>query len=879
MAAYVKKTALVKAAAQTLEHMHRQSLGEASNVGRLLAGDPGIGKTTFIETISYLLGIKAIVIEVPHITEEHLINIPFLVFNGQNGATNTGNQTIEDGQDGKKESDIPHDYKVVLANSNLYTQIQNTKVMSDEEYIEHIKTAPKTVQSIYVALGGTEKIIPPAIAQIRAKYKSILFIDELLRKTSIRIRNCLRDMLNGNIGNHVIPKDVYVVYASNTMDPGGLDVIPSNTDFREVNHHVPTSKEWFTYLVDKFEEDNKNVTLKPALIKKFKAVLDDADISANDLDADVRTSPRRWEQLLLYVNASLPVKNSREAQVLITNIKHQFINYETDEHAALHKKVLKAVTELIAETSNIDIGAGATLADDDWRDSLDHLITKQMELGNNRKYIPTLSGPPGVGKTSFVRDIAAQHDLILIDIDTSSLNAEDVIGMPLPGKRVAEDNMDISFSKPKLYTQILQKGKVNYEKHIAKIQTEEGPEAAKAAAAKFSKQKWKYLIFFDEVNAASNEKVFNALRRVLLEKNFGASGDNSGNLLKLPEGSIIVAAMNPKRTGTKKLTSHFKDIADIIPAGANWSHTKSYLEGMKFTGVKPSITKAAFNILEAFIKKFEVNTGGYTNDQKPFHLNLSGEVEVSPRNYVTAFETLAPAIASEIKPLLADEDLSPKEIRTEVNDIVFEALKEAFGFLFTKNGVHNERGPILDRIEAWIESLPDKIFGDVFIKDVQVDATETTMSDYLEGTKALIDMPEDPNMNTLHNHKDGAEIVKGLKRLLTDHIKSAKDLEHFITSANQDKIEADEFALSHGTGKVSRLENFVLSYIFTLHIHDYQNDVLLNILRALPEVQSVINNKLESSKEITEDQADDVNDVLSDISKRARTLIKSFKDS
>src|SRR5574343_2115187 len=66
-----------------------QSIGKS---GILLAGDPGVGKTSFIRFFSLLTGIELITIEAPHITEEHIINIPFIVYDPitkreENGAT------------------------------------------------------------------------------------------------------------------------------------------------------------------------------------------------------------------------------------------------------------------------------------------------------------------------------------------------------------------------------------------------------------------------------------------------------------------------------------------------------------------------------------------------------------------------------------------------------------------------------------------------------------------------------------------------------------------------------------------------------------------------------------------------------------------------
>jgi ATP-dependent Lon protease len=43
-------------------------------------GPPGVGKTSFVRDFAEILGLKLITVEKPHLVEEHIINIPFIVF-------------------------------------------------------------------------------------------------------------------------------------------------------------------------------------------------------------------------------------------------------------------------------------------------------------------------------------------------------------------------------------------------------------------------------------------------------------------------------------------------------------------------------------------------------------------------------------------------------------------------------------------------------------------------------------------------------------------------------------------------------------------------------------------------------------------------------
>ena len=125
----------------------------------------------------------------------------------------------------------------------------------------------------------------------------------------------------------------------------------------------------------------------------------------------VRTSPRRWEQLLLYINASLPAEDAKEAKSLLTNVKANFKNYLSGEKSALADKVLDAVAQLIKETSDLDVSATDENDAEEWQDTLEHQIKQKMKLGEHRKYIPIVSGLPGIGKTTHATKIAKDLDL------------------------------------------------------------------------------------------------------------------------------------------------------------------------------------------------------------------------------------------------------------------------------------------------------------------------------------------------------------------------------------------------------------------------------------------------------------------------------------
>ncbi len=77
--ARANQTYIQKLTVKFLRAAKQQGSGNMRGLGGvLLGGDPGIGKTTFVELFSDLTGIHLITIEIPHIVEEHIINIHFL---------------------------------------------------------------------------------------------------------------------------------------------------------------------------------------------------------------------------------------------------------------------------------------------------------------------------------------------------------------------------------------------------------------------------------------------------------------------------------------------------------------------------------------------------------------------------------------------------------------------------------------------------------------------------------------------------------------------------------------------------------------------------------------------------------------------------------
>jgi MoxR-like ATPase len=785
-----------------LNNSAKQQDGNGST-GVLLAGDPGVGKTSFVKFFAQLVGLQLVTIEAPHITEEHIINIPFIVFDPKNKSEKKGNAEINDS-----------DYEIILSKSHLISQLEHAVKISDNDYIASIKNASPDIKKVYEELGGTDDEPPKLIKRMRDQFKVILFLDEYFRQTSPRIRNMLRNILNGKIGTDEIPEDAYVMFASNLNDEGGsVEDIPLNNDFERKDFDDPDKEDWFNWLVGKFEED-KHVKLNKKVIDAFYTAIEQEDINHKDIANEVKTSPRRWEQLILYVNASIPVKNEHDAKGLISNVKLNFKNYLTGDHSSIVTKITDAVVKLINETTP-DIKATSNTEHEghEWRDTLQHQIETKMKLGEHRKYIPIMSGLPGLGKTTEARRVANSLNLRFIDIDCSTLDPEDVKGIPLLKNK---SKSETKFSTPKLHQKILNDIEKEDKRYLES--------ASKEDAAKYKKEHWKYLIFFDELNRTST-KVFNGLRRVLLEKNFGDD-------LKLPEGSIIIAAINPHDIGTNQLTHHMRDVVDIIDTGVSWDKTKKYLSGMKFPHAEYDSSKdIALNALMAFVDKFRVKKSSkeITNAQKSFYLDAGAEpVYISPREYTTIFASTVGNLDSEEEILFKKhKDLSKLDadqlqaLEEKLRKTVFKSFEATLKNIFTKQNA--ESPEFMHSLEQWFMHSQDIDIGkELFNKKVVTASFEKIVKPYFDGhDKNLSDEIEFVNyIKNSEPHTFKEDLVDFFEK----ELKSDEDVIEKILKKKVPKKTRDGEVFKFEKEEVSKFEHFIRELIHTLDIHEIAND-------------------------------------------------------
>jgi MoxR-like ATPase len=802
----------------TIEHIFDNMHAKASGLmqaGYLLGGDTGVGKTSFVRDFSVLLGLEMVIIETPHIVEEHIIDIPFIVVRAN--TTKTQHMMVD-----TKGTQAEFDIK--FAKSNLHSTLTQAKKIDDATLLQSVYRRPDLVL-IWEKLGGTTKKIPNEIVGLRKRYEVILFLDEYFRQTSNSIRNMLRSILNGRIGSHEIPSNVYVIFASNLVDQGVGDVL-ENEDFHLMNFDTPSIDEWFAYILTKYKGkmDDDLIHRFYNLLKKNKGSL-----SLDDVEADVRVSPRRWEQLLVYINAALPVKNERDAALLLKNVEVNFKNYVDGAKAEIAKDVITTVQEMVKERQ--DISASPDSVDEgDWRDVLEHQIATRIKAGNARKYIPVIGGKPGAGKTKFIHEIAVDLNLVPVVVDVQTLSPEEVIGVPLAKKGESNDDIEVTFARPPLYDYILgemKKGEANLKERLSKLKGDEG----KKQFSDWQKADVKFLIFFDELNR-TNTKVFNAIRKVLLEKEFNDE-------YKLPAEAVIVAAINPTGKGTVELTKHVRDVFDVIPVGVRHEKFKAHIDKsvvtkLKSSGVDDESITIAVNAQRALQEHFRVKGDKIDNVDPHFYLNVGPTpVYVSGREWTDMLVKVAfnvnRAYNREIAKM-GDSDADAGEAELKVRTAMSEAFQHSLNHIIgNKNGI--DAPEFMRDLDEWIK-YSDKIsLGDAFKK--KVESVKTLSS--------LLDKPFDKMDDDLFNDIEFVNYIQSV-----DPVVFKEQLVEFLVTSviNDTKKVFDKThkkkelkgAKTKVTDKeVARLEFISREILHAIKLHDISNKMVEMVKLALRE--------------------------------------------
>jgi MoxR-like ATPase len=732
----------------------------------LVGGKTGLGKTSFVKQFAKVFGFPTIIVEIPHIVEEQMINIPFVIFD-KNGQSSQGYDQVKM----EKEGSSP---KVELGSSYLATKLANLTKLSDVEYRTKVNSYDSTLKEL---IRQFEEQYPGTIAKVRSKYDKILFLDEYFRQTTPAIRNILRNILNDRIGNDIIPAGTYVMYASNLEDvSGSIDPQSSHTTFFQKKFKAPTKSQWLSYTVS--SAVGQGVHIKQEVVDAFDKSLKDEHVSYDDLNLEIRTSPRRWSDIFIYINNAFPFKSPDELGILKTTIKKQFQNDQGNTSDLYN--VVEALLARLAIQSNIDPKKVKEVSPEQWRDVLAQQVMTVMQSKGMKKYVPVIQGLPGVGKTAIGGTFEnPPYNMRFIPILATTLSRDSVVGIPLPKEQ--NKQMGVEFAKPELAIKIdddIERANKSYFNRLQKREKEGklNGKTAQEAYRDFENQEYKYLIFIDEINRVKDVAIFNSLRRLILEKEFN-------DQYKLPKGAVVVAAMNPSDLGTIPMTSHFRDAIDLIDVEPSWKDTIKFIKNQVVPYLKNEYNPSdialdtSLQIVETFPQNFSL---GRRRTAKEFYIAIGGseELYLSPRDYDNMFKVIVSAIdrvANSLKEQIKrGKTFSQDEVNNRIIRAAAEVIESTFDDLFYKAGMGTPPGWD-DRVLNFLNKIVDV--------SLQMKSTKaglgSLLDDVIAGTTQLKD---DIDFDNYMADYMPAKFQKDFDEYLHNMIKTTENIQDVVDS-------------------------------------------------------------------------------------------------
>lgn len=743
----------------------------------MIGGATGLGKSSFVKQFAKVFGFPTIIVEIPHVVEEQMINIPFVIFD-KNGQSSQGYDTLVPQPENKKP-------RVELGTSYLATKLAQLTKLNDNEYQAKINTYNSSLQGL---IKQFEEQNPGTIDKVRKKYDRILFLDEYFRQTTPAIRNILRNVLNDRIGNDVVPPGTYVMYASNLEDvAGSIDVQSAHTTFLQKKFKSPTKSQWLQYTINEILE--KNIIVKQDVIDAFNLALNDEHVSYNDLNLEIRISPRRWSDIFVYINNAYPFKSPDILGILKTTIKRQFQS-DKGETSDLYN-VVDALLARLASNSNIDPKKVKDVSPEEWRKILAQQVMTIIETQGLKKYIPVIQGLPGVGKTAIGETFEEPpYNMRFIPILATTLSRDSVVGIPLPDQE-KDKKTGVEFAKPELailIEDIIKSANESYFRELEDLEKsgELGEKTARQVYTEFQNQPYKYMIFIDEINRVKDVAIFNSLRRLILEKEFN-------DQYKLPKGSVVIAAMNPSDLGTIPMTSHFRDAIDLIDVEPNWRDTLTFIKNRVIPDLKRSNNPndMALNTALEIIEEFPINFAlSRRRAAKEFYISIGGEEEIylSPRDYDNLFKELVEGINRITESLKLriqkGKTFSPEELNSEIIKVAFNKFETTFDDLFYKQGMDTPPG-WRARITKFLQ---DKVNVSMQMKTTQVSLT-SLLNDVINSTTKLTD---DIDFDNYMIRYSPGVFQKEFEEYLSQMFKNSDQLQEPVENLNKIIVEIKE---------------------------------------------------------------------------------------
>ena len=612
----------------------------------LIAGDPGSGKTSFVQALSLALDVGLILIEAPHVSPDHIAPIPYYVF--------------REGKLAKQDVSATKDAKAEV-------QLSKPKLLTDlkREYKRwaNTKYRYKRIRSLLQQRFGRTwaELVDKYrddIEEARKHYKLILFVDEFYRTSTPTVANLLRNLaLDKSIHGTPIERGTYVLLATNLGDVG-VEEIPDHHTFNvaELEYTPDELKDYWMNTLGISKQAAEDII--QACLDKDGADL----ITGRDPDSDTFASKRRLTHFAQMYDLALK-HGDEDLKRLVATLAYQ--NFYDPQHEAAHPLAVR-LSKLVAEK----MGNPEPYTHKEWQNALEAYLKAVRELGAKYKHSLNIYGPPGVGKTAVLEQLTTKLGAkALARYAIPDLSPESTLGIP----NVDPNSGETTFDNPPLFDSL--RNTLGFTDEEVKQAQEGCPEEDKEI---------KYIVFLDEISRPQSPKVFNFIRRMLLDRQI-----NDDPRTKLPCGTVVVTAMNPydESGAVEEMSMHVKDVLDFIPSGVDAGRFASYMHS-KLSRVAPwgpAVGEILLGILRDASPGEDSRGKVVPPDERPFWQGVKGSVVWYPPRSVDHLISMAVSRVNRVVNRLRregqiSEDMPLDQQRAVVRDALIEsAFPRTFG--------------------------------------------------------------------------------------------------------------------------------------------------------------------------------------------------------
>jgi hypothetical protein len=516
------------------------------------------------------------------------------------------------------------------------------------------------------------------------------------------------------------------------------------------------------------------MNLHPELEQALRKNLTDLGTVHDDVDKDIRLSPRRLEQIILYINHHLPIKTKKDAKSLLTNLKAMCSNTSGKTGYAWHK--IEQVFRDTLEAQQSQHSQVTPHKSSNWEHAILQQIQAKIAMGKKRSYIPVLQSLPGVGKTSGMKQVAEALNLILLRINIATINADDISGLVVSKKDKKTGGYDARFTKPPLL-ELIEKRSAEASQ---KLQTEY-PDLYSI----WENKSPKFLLFLDELSRPTSAAVYNNLRGLILDKKFNEA-------YSLSDDYVMAGAMNETGGGTSQLTGHLKDAIDVITVDPDKNKTMDYLQNnaekdSTIEWVPKDLQTLALNIIRHLMgeksTKLSDPNAGINLKNKDFHFTVGNQhFYMSPRRFTTLWTQLAVDIDRTVNKL----DKNDPEYTNKLANKVYENLAMHIPAAMRQWQTDGEED-MLHSIRIWINETMPKLFTKPVSK---VDFNVMMDSVMNDPNKHLRDMDNFDRYMDSYQPNSFAEDIINYLNLLESRIQQAWEL--FCKQTHSKKLRSEK---------------------------------------------------------------------------------------